>query len=357
VRRLAGLMAALLLAGRVSAEVAERIVAKVNRDIITRTEWDEATAAQLAQSGTVTGTAERGKITEQVLERMISSRLIIQEALAGGLKVGDTEVEPQVDQEIEATRAQFPSQREFEARLKAEGVSLENLRDRITRRVKDQFLYFRMISKKQRELDQTAEVTEDEVKAYHEANKDRWQTPPMVRARHIQFSVDPAATGDARKDALAEARRKLVAAQAALKRGEKFEDVAIMLSDDTVTRATGGDLGTFERGTWHESIEDSAFSLKPGQVSKPVESPVGLHLVKTEQYIKPHPKALDEKYRPPSQSPAPGAPPSAPPEMLLKDYVKAILRNEKIAKGLQAWADGLKARAMIIRYPEDSRKP
>jgi parvulin-like peptidyl-prolyl isomerase len=346
----------LSLAGTAAAEVAERIVAKVNRDIITKTEWDETTAAQLAQSGTLTGAAERGKLAEQVLERMISSRLVIQAAGVEGLKVGDTEVEPQVDQEIEATRAQFPSQREFAERLKAEGVSLENLRDRITRRVKDQFLYFRMISKKQRELDQAVEVTEDDVKAYHEANKDRWQTPSMVKARHIQFSVDQAATGDTRQAALGEARRKLAAAQAALKRGDRFEDVAVMLSDDILTRMNGGDLGTFERGTWHESIENTAFSLKPGQVSKLVESPVGLHLVKTEQFVKPHPKALDEKFKPPAPPPAPGAPVYEPPEMLLKDYIKGLLRNEKIAKGLQAWADGLKARALIQRFPEEPRK-
>jgi parvulin-like peptidyl-prolyl isomerase len=285
---------------------------------------------------------------------MISSRLIIQAATASGLKVSDTEVEPQVDQELEATRAQFPSRSDFEARLKQEGVTLEDLRDRLTRRVKDQYLYFRMISKKQRELEASVDVTEDDVKAYYEANKGlpEWQTPLMVKARHIQFSVDPVAVGAERKTALTEARKRLAAAQAALKRGERFEDVAASLSEDAATKGNGGDLGSFARGTWHESIENTAFSQKPGQVSKPVESPVGWHLVKTEQFLKPRPKILDEKIRPPTPLPAPGAQSSPEPsEVTLEDYIKAILRSERLAKGLQTWADSLKASALIQRFP------
>jgi len=338
----------------------EGIVARVNRDIITKTEWDEMLDLTVKSNGAKAVTADaRTKIASEVLERMIGDRLIIQAAAADGLKVSDTEVAPDVDREMDSVRAGFKSQKEFEVQLRKEGLGTEDLRWRLTQRIKDRYLYFKMLNRKQRELEAQADVTEDEMAGYlsaHAASTTGWMTEPAVRARHIQFSIGPTMAGAAKKEALDEAMKKAEAARAALKRGEAFEDVAKSMSEDTITRVNGGDLGSFSRGTYNESIEKAAFSLKPGQVSEPVVSPAGVHLVKVEEFIKPRQRSLDEKVTVPAPQ-VPGSTGAETEEITLRENIKGIIRHQKMSLAMQNWVDGLKKAALIQRYKVEPAKP
>jgi parvulin-like peptidyl-prolyl isomerase len=348
-------VAALLLAFPVRAEVVERIAAKVNRDIVTQSELDEMTDGAMAEQsrGAQPGSApDRRKVAEQVLERMITDRLIVQEAIAQGIKVTDSEVAPQVDTEIDNVRARFKTRAEFEAQLRKEGLTLEDLRSRYTSEMMDRFLYLKMLNKRKRELEGSIDVTDPEVREYYEANKGRteWAGEPMVHARHILFAVDSALTGAARKAALADVTKKMDAARAALKRGDTFDEVARIFSEDSATKGSGGDLGTFPKGTYHSSIEGPAFSLKPGEVSRPVESPLGLHLVKVEEALPARPKGLDEKVNVPTPIMTKGGAVESG-EIALSEYIRALILNERISKALQDWTEGLKKRALIQRIP------
>jgi len=351
------LLAALLLwTVPARAEVVERIVAKVNRDIITKSEWEEMTSGALAErtrSGQAVSDEDRKNVAEQVLERMITDRLIVQEAVAQGIKVTDSEVAAQVDAELDGVRSRFKTRAEFEAQLRKEGLTLEDLRSRYTSEMMDRFLYLKMLNKRKRELEGAIEVSEPDVKAYYEANRGRpdWASEPMVHARHIQFSVDSTLSGEARTAAVAEATRKMDAARAALKRGETFDEVAKIFSEDAATKGSGGDLGTFPRGSYHASIEGTAFALKPGEVGKPVESPLGFHLVKVEEVLPVRAKALDEKVNVPAPIMTKGGAVESG-EMVLSDYIRAIILNERISKALQDWTEGLKRRALVERIPE-----
>jgi len=338
------------------ADTVERVVARVNRDIITKSEWDETAKAVLAQSKGKPDAAARAKIATEVLDRMISDRLIIQVAAAEGLKVTDTEVAPEVDKEVDDIRGQFKNYREFEAQLRKEGLSLEDLRARLSDRAKDRYMYWKERNRKQRELETAIDVPEEDIAAWvaEHASATGWMTETAVRARHIQFSVNPDLKGDARKAALDEAARKAAAARAALRRGDAFEDVAKQLSEDSLTKASGGDLGTFSRGSYDKSIEQAAFSLKPGEVSEPVESPVGIHLVKVEQVMKPRPKTLDEKIAIAVPQMSGGPRSGATEEITIREYVRGILRNEKMSHAFQNWVDSLRASALIQKFPEES---
>ena len=77
----------LVLPGVVFGEVVERIVAKVNNDIVTKTEWEDMVEARMAGKKSKSGKAEREKIGAHVLETMIADRLVVQAAVAKGLKV------------------------------------------------------------------------------------------------------------------------------------------------------------------------------------------------------------------------------------------------------------------------------
>jgi len=350
------LAAALVWAIPVRAEIVERIVAKVNRDIITKSEWDEMTDGALAErtrAGQAVSDEDRKKVAEQVLERMITDRIIVQEAIVQGIKVTDTEVAPQVDTEMDGVRARYKTRAEFEAQLRKEGLTMEDLRSRYTTEMMDRFLYLKMLNKRKRELEGTIEVIDADVKAYYEANqgKAEWATEPMVHARHIQFIIDSTLTGEPRKAAITEAMKKMDAARAALKRGETFDEVARIFSEDAATKGSGGDLGTFPRGTYHASIEGAAFALKPGEVAKPVESPLGLHLVKVEEVLPGRPKVLTDKVNVGAPIMTKGGAVESG-EMVLGEFIRAILLNERISRALQDWTEGLRRRALVERIRE-----
>jgi parvulin-like peptidyl-prolyl isomerase len=346
--------------GGARAEIAEKIAARVNRDVITKTEWEDAVEVGLQESRTVIGAEERKRLRGQVLDRLIADRLIVQAAVAEGLKVTDAEVSPQVEQELDAVRQRLGSEKEFVAQLKHEGITVDDLRYRYTEQLKDRFLYMKMMNRRQRELENTVEVTDEDIQAWYTAHKDDplFRTPPQVAARHILFVVDGSLAGAEKAAAEKEARKKAVAAQASLKRGEKFEDVAKTLSEDAATREQGGSLGTFARGTYHEVIEAAAFGMKPGQVSDILVSPAGLHLVKVDQVFAPRARTLDEKIKQtvPGQT-ADGAPTTDVQEVSVSDYAKNVLRNERLSKALQAWADDLRSKALIVKSAEDTPKP
>jgi peptidyl-prolyl cis-trans isomerase D len=120
-------------------------------------------------------------------------------------------------------------------------------------------------------------VTPDEesIKDYFDQHRHEFVQPPQRRARHILF----AAPANAGADKVAEAEAKARAALERLRKGEDFAALAKELSDDPGSAGQGGDLGLFERGVMVKEFEDVAFSLPVGQVSEPVRSPFGVHLI------------------------------------------------------------------------------
>jgi peptidyl-prolyl cis-trans isomerase C len=133
-------------------------------------------------------------------------------------------------------------------------------------------------------LADTASVSDAQVQAYYDAHKADYET---VTARHILIRVKgapvPAAPGkkelsDAEALAKANAIRKRVAG------GEDFAKVAKAESDDTGSGANGGDLGAFQKGMMVPPFEAAAFSLKPGDISEPVKTQFGYHIIQVQTH-------------------------------------------------------------------------
>lgn len=115
-------------------------------------------------------------------------------------------------------------------------------------------------------------MTTEEVKTYYDEHKREYEEPETRQVRHILAKSDGS---PAQEEA---ARAKIAQAQARLAKKEPFAAVAKALSED-ITAESGGDLGSFPRGAMVAAFEDAAFSLPVGQVSQPVKSDFGLHLI------------------------------------------------------------------------------
>jgi len=135
------------------------------------------------------------------------------------------------------------------------------------------------------EIAKKIDVTDDKLRAYYEEQKEQYSTPERRKISHILFAVN-AKTDD--KTALA----KAVKAQQDLK-GKDFSALAAEVSDDKLTAKKGGDLGLFIVGSMEKSFEEAASALKAGEVSKPVKSSFGYHLIKVTELVPSEVKSFD----------------------------------------------------------------
>jgi len=134
-----------------------------------------------------------------------------------------------------------------------------------------------------------ADVADAEIQRYYDAHQTDYQVPEQVRARHILLKVAPDAD-DALK---AEVRKKAEEVLAKVKAGEDFAELAKQYSEDS-TAGEGGDLGLFDRGKMVKPFEDAAFALAPGATSDIVETTFGFHIIKVEAKQEAHTRTLDE---------------------------------------------------------------
>ena len=118
-------------------------------------------------------------------------------------------------------------------------------------------------------------ITDAELRSLYEADNPALQ----IRARHLLLAYPPNPT-DASRNAV---RSQIEALRARILNGERFQALAQQYSADPGTASLGGDLGFFGRGDMLAQIEEAALELDIGQVSDPVESPYGLHLIKLEE--------------------------------------------------------------------------
>jgi peptidyl-prolyl cis-trans isomerase D len=123
------------------------------------------------------------------------------------------------------------------------------------------------------------EITDQRLAQYYEEHKDDFYQEEQVHARHILFKLAPQASPDEEAKVRAEAEAVLNRIQA----GEDFGELARQFSQDPASASQGGDLGSFKRGAMVKPFEDAAFALKPNEVSGPVRTDFGYHLIKVEE--------------------------------------------------------------------------
>ncbi|GGE52760.1 peptidylprolyl isomerase [Agaricicola taiwanensis] len=118
-------------------------------------------------------------------------------------------------------------------------------------------------------------VTEDEIKKVYEETVKSTKPEQEVRARHILFRAEDEA-------GMAEAEKKAKDVAQKLKEGGDFEALAKELSEDPGSKENGGDLGYFTKETMVPEFAETAFKLDKGQVSDPIKTQFGWHVIKVE---------------------------------------------------------------------------
>jgi len=249
-----------------SEAVVDRVICVINSDAVTLYELDEAEAYYLYENKMQPPPdAERTALREKVLSGIIERRLQLQQAEREKIVIEDSELKEQLDDLQKRLGA--TTQAEFEAQVKAQGLTFEALKKRLT----DQLMIQRIIRRK---VALRVTVTEEEIDQYLNSNRDKLETGLTFEARHILF-IPQAGTGE---DGWQAARRRADDVYGRVMAGEDFGELAAEFSEDTATAKNGGRLGILKRGELAPDIEKAVLRLSPGEHAPPFRSEVGYHL-------------------------------------------------------------------------------
>ncbi|HEX2825404.1 MAG TPA: SurA N-terminal domain-containing protein [Burkholderiales bacterium] len=129
------------------------------------------------------------------------------------------------------------------------------------------------------------------VKKFYDENQRQFGVGETRQASHILIAADKSAGEDAKKKAQAEAERIYNELK---KNPAAFGELAKKYSQDPGSAAKGGDLGTFGRGTMVKAFDDAVFGMKPGEISQPVETEYGYHIIRVTAVNPAQMKSFDE---------------------------------------------------------------
>ena len=147
-------------------------------------------------------------------------------------------------------------------------------------RTKDDLLAREFLAKEGEALQKKLVVSEADVQAFYEKNKDRFKQPELASVRHILVSVKREGQGEGLTEA--EAKAKVAKIQAELKKGAKFEALAKKYSDDPGSKENGGLYEDQDPSTWVPEFGTAARTQPIGKVGAPVKTQFGYHLIKVE---------------------------------------------------------------------------
>lgn len=242
--------------------------------------------AALARSHPDKGAADTGAnptVLRQALQELMGRELLFQEALARGVSV-----EPQVvDRAYDELRGAPASEAEWLGTLRLEGLDAASLRQELRVQATVEALR-RSLAPRRPE-----EVTEEEADAWAQSHPEAGSEPERFQARQILVRVPPGTGLDERQ----RLRTRAAGLAARARQGENFAALASRESDDEHTRPSGGRLPELRAGQMEPGFEKALRSLGLGQVSDPVPSPLGYHVLRLENYTPVVPAAPDVRLR------------------------------------------------------------
>ncbi|HVP15157.1 MAG TPA: peptidylprolyl isomerase [Terriglobales bacterium] len=245
------------------------IAAVVNDDVILQSDVEEQLYLFITNNQMNPDSATVDTLRRQILNEMINEKLMETEAKRLGYTVSDADLNRAVEKAISDAKTRFGPDG-FKEQLARENMSEEQLRAKY----RDDLRKQGMVAQLRQKMFPAKPVSQAEAEAFFKAHPEKFpKAPAQVRLSVIQIPVMPDSAADAAGRAKALAIRKRILA------GEKFAKLAAEVSDDPGSAKSGGDLGYFAKGTMEPAVEQAAFSLKLGELSEPVQSPYGWHLI------------------------------------------------------------------------------
>lgn len=211
------------------------------------------------------GEQNRADARREILTRLIKEQVIIDAAATLGVRASSEEIERRIGE----LRRAYPSEEAFEADLARENIELEEVRSFLRKQV--------LLEAVQRDVGKDVKVSDEEIASYYEARKAEFEG--QIRAAHIL--VCEQLDRRTRQCTLTQADEDLAKSLTTRARaGEDFAALAARYSQDPGTAGSGGDLGWFGRNAFVPAFEEAAFALQPGQISDPVRTQFGFHVIR-----------------------------------------------------------------------------
>lgn len=212
--------------------------------------------------------------------------------IADGVKILPDEIEILVLQQREEIALDLLklNPADYQAEMKFDDASLQKFftEKHENFRIPEQRKVAALVIERNKLLAEVA-VSDAQIDDFYQSNIDKFKEKEQVKARHILIKV----AADASPEDTEKARNETLEILAKIKSGSDFAELAKEFSQGP-SNSMGGDLGWFSRGSMVKPFEDAAFALSPGQVSEPVRTRFGFHLIKNEEYKPAHTKELAE---------------------------------------------------------------
>jgi peptidyl-prolyl cis-trans isomerase SurA len=269
--------------------VVEEIVARVNNEIITRTEFirsRDQVKQDIQQQDPANADRDFAEKQRDVLRDLIDQQLLLQKGKDLGI-TGDTELIKRLDEMRKEMKLE--TMEDLEKAAEAQGASYEDFKQNL----RNQIITQKVIGQ---EVGQKLAMNKEEEKKFYDEHRAEMEQPEQVRLSELLIApkapAKPAvgADGKAQPPSEAETQAELDAAKATadslldqIHKGAKFADLAKKYSDGPSAK-DGGDLSYFKRGTMPKELDDITFALKAGEVSNVIRTKQGYVILQATEH-------------------------------------------------------------------------
>ena len=245
----------------------EEIIARVNNEIITRSEYDKARSSaeeDAKQDCQNRCTPEQLKTEVEDRQKTSLRDLIDQSLLVQRAKDMGVSVEPELIKRLDQIRIQnkLETMEELEKAVSGQGMNWEDFKNNI----RNTLLTQRVVSS---EVGSHITISDEEIQKYYEAHKTEFVRQEQVALREIEIS-----TQDKKPEEIPDLKKKAQTALQRVKDGEDFGEIAKRLSDSK-TKTQGGFLGVYKRGELSKDLEDTVFKMKKNDLTDVTETKQG----------------------------------------------------------------------------------